>query len=69
MKSSKKQAVDPILSKTIAIIVGLMIATYLPVMIILIVAAFVLTNSADNYFQRVKWFYVGIDIMPNKYNT
>ena len=50
LNSSKQQAIDSILSKTIAIIVAVMIAAYLPIMIILTVAAFVLINSTDPHF-------------------
>ena len=46
----KQQSVDSILSKTIGIIVAVMIASYLPVMIILIVAAFVLIHSTNTHF-------------------
>ena len=54
MNSFKQQAVTSILSKTTAIIVAIMIATYLPIMIILGVASFILINSTDLYFQRPK---------------
>ena len=46
----KQQAIDSILSKTIAIIASVMIAAYLPIMIILIGAAFVLINSTNPHF-------------------
>ena len=46
----KQQAIDSILSKTIAIIAAVMIAAYLPIMIILIGAAFVLINSTNPHF-------------------
>ena len=48
----KQQAIDFILSKTIAIIVAVMIAAYLPIMIILI-AAFVLINSTNPHFPSI----------------
>ena len=50
---SKQQAIDSVLSKTIAIIVAVMIASYLPIMIILIVAAFVLINSTNPHFLSI----------------
>ena len=50
LNSSKQQAIDSILSKTIAIIVAVMIISYLPIMMILTVAAFVLINSTDPHF-------------------
>ena len=52
VNSSKQQAINSTLSKTIAIIVAVMIAAYLPIMIILTVAAFILFNSADPHFLR-----------------
>ena len=48
----KQQAIDFILSKTIASIVAVMIAAYLPIMIILI-AAFVLINSTNPHFPSI----------------
>ena len=51
--SSKQQAIDSTLSKTIAIIVAVMIAAYLPIVIILTVAAFILISSTDPHFLRM----------------
>ena len=48
----KQRAIDSILSKTIAIIVAVMIAAYLPIMIILI-AAFLLINSTNPHFPNI----------------
>ena len=49
----KQQAIDSILSKTITIIVAVMIAAYLLIMIILIGAAFVLINSTNPHFLSI----------------
>ena len=50
--SFKQQAIESTLSKTIAIIVAVMIAAYLPIVIILTVAAFILINSTDPHFLK-----------------
>ena len=52
VNSSKQQAIDSTLSKTIAIIVAVMIVAYLPIVIILPVAAFILINSTDPHILK-----------------
>ena len=53
LKVLKQQSIKSILSKTIGIVVAVMIASYLPIMIILIVAAFVLINSTNPHFLSI----------------
>ena len=68
-KSSVQQTLDSSLTKTIGLIIGVMVAAYLPVIIAGNIAAYAYISSADKFYIKKRGSALLWALMPSQFNA
>ena len=68
-KSSVQQTLDPSLTKTIGLIIGIMVAAYLPAIIAINIAAYAYISSADTFYIKKRGTKLLWALMPSQFNA
>ena len=68
-KSSVQHTLDSSLTKTIGLIIGIMVAAYLPAIIAINIAAYAYISSADKFYIKKRGSALLWALMPSQFNA
>ena len=68
-KSSVQHTLDSSLTKTIGLIIGIMVAAYLPAIIAINITAYAYISSADKFFIKERGSALLWALMPSQFNA